>query len=264
MKIGNREIGGKTFIIAEAGIEHYDQSPVWRRSNAMNKCNFVARYPRMKYWGRQPDRPAADAIKFQMFVPDEPLFCPLDGDDQRKEKWEKSCMKLREWREVKEHVENCGLVFMASAFQPTAVEWLNELGVVVHKVASRAVKTYPYDDATGPFLISLGMAEMEDVPQTKKPLDAKFLQCDTHYPCKPRRWEEYDGLSDHSGDVFVGIDAIRRGCPILEVHVDFQGTVRFWDDEHAIAYQQEHGHEINHRDMELLYRARDESILRSD
>lgn len=166
----------------------------------------------------------ADVFKVQLFVPDEPLFCPYFGDDSRWEWWTLCLVNKKIWQEIKESTEAAGMEFMASAFQHTAVDWLNELGVKRFKVASRAVETFPYEKAKGEFIVSNGMGmEWPDVPHKK-------LACISEYPTKLSSYgdpeihpnlsdiHDYDGLSDHSGTPWPAIDALARGAEIVEVH----------------------------------------------
>lgn len=160
----------------------------------------------------------ADVFKVQLFVPDEPLFCPYFGDDSRWEWWNLCLINKKIWQEIKESTEAAGMEFMASAFQHTAIDWLNELGVKRFKVASRAVETFPYEKAKGEFIVSNGMGmKWPDVPHKK-------LMCVSKYPTplQEARWDYWhhqnDGLSDHSGTLWPAIDALARGAEIVEVH----------------------------------------------
>lgn len=158
----------------------------------------------------------ADSCKFQMFD-DSELFCPYPGDEQRKPRWDASYMTLDDWRQVKQFAEACGMVFLASVFQNSMVEWLNELKVEATKVASRAAKYFPYADAPQPFLISTGLP---DYPKSTQPSDlhAYYLECETNYP-STKMWTGPDaGFSDHSGTPWRAIDAISRGCKLIEIH----------------------------------------------
>ncbi len=135
MKIGNREIGEKTFIIAEAGVGFVGPNPPHARDIIGERLSRALNYVDAAY---QAD---ADAVKFQMFVPDEKLFCPLRGDRKRWKLWKQSFLTFDEWRLVKRLCDDIGIIFLASVFQPTAIEWLKELKVEAYKVASRAAMT---------------------------------------------------------------------------------------------------------------------------
>ena len=199
----------RCFIIAEAGTNHAATNMHDAFKNAMT---YVLRAREAK----------ADAIKFQWFdKSNAELFCPLPGDKQRWPRWADSYLHIDDWIQIKRFAEACGLVFLASTFQHSTVKWLNELGVVATKVASRAANTFPYEDAPKPYLISCGM--MIPIPQK----GAYLLQCESKYPSTDT-WEgpndegDYPygmiGFSDHSGSPWRAIDAISRGCKLIEVH----------------------------------------------
>jgi len=187
-------------IIAEAGI--------WHQGDMAKAMNLVIR----------AYEAGADAIKFQIFQ-DGDLFCPMPGDHDRKLAWEKSEMTLRKWRKVRAYASGCGIKFGASIFQDSGVELLKKLNPDFIKVASRAAETFPYKEFDGPFIISMGLMEEGWVP-INIPDNSKHLQCKMEYPTPlPKaRWIGYDGLSDHSGNPYVAIDALARGAEIIEVH----------------------------------------------
>lgn len=217
MKIGNREIGNgqPCYIIAEAGTS-YARPKYWDRCHAALELVEAAH------------EAGADAVKFQMFCKGETLFCALPGDDARWKRWANTIMDLGRWAEIRQSCDKRGIDFLASAFQPTAVQWLKQLGVKAYKVASRAAAKYPYDAVPGPFIISDGMiggsADAMALRRKRQP-DSIWLQCRSKYP-SPLAEAQWDwdldygdrGLSDHSGTIWPGLDAMARGCPILEVH----------------------------------------------
>ena len=206
MKIGPHKIDGRrTFIIAEAGTNH-----LGRFGDALAYC-------------RRAHECGADAVKFQMFTIGEALFCPMLGDVNRQARWAQSCMRPEDWRNVKSLCDEIGIVFLASAFQPTTVRWLREMDVAAYKVASRAAAAYPYDAAPGPFIVSCGMA----LPLPRILYDDRLflVQCKSIYPTPliDARWvQNANGLSDHSGTLWPGLDAMARGCPMLEVHFSIE------------------------------------------
>jgi len=210
VKIATREIGNgqPTYIIAEAGTAYAADSNNARMLNAVEHVVMAA-------------NAGADAVKFQMFLPDEPLFCPLDGDINRWGRWGRTHMDLESWAAIKGVCDARGITFLASAFQPTAVQWLKALNVAAYKVASRAAATYPYDAVPGPFIVSTGKMRFGDCIRIPPDKGMIGLQCVMKYPTplSEARWTyKRDGLSDHSGTIWPGLDAMARGCPMLEVH----------------------------------------------
>jgi len=189
----------RAFVIAEAGTCHASASAGDRLDKAMRYV-LAARDA------------GADCIKFQMFGTGD-LFCGVDGDEQRKHRWNASILDFGQWYRVKEYAEACGLVFLASVFQHSAVEMLTNLGVSATKVASRAALRFPYGDSPEPYLISTGMGLAGAVEAAHH-----FLECEASYPSTKRWRGEAEGFSDHSGTPWRAIDAISRGCKLIEVH----------------------------------------------
>ena len=193
------------FVIAEAGTCHTAPDRAERLRKALAYVAAAA-------------EAGADAIKFQVFANPiaADMFCWIDGDEARATRWEQTALSFTDWHMVKASAEVKGLVFLASAFQHSTVEWMSDLGVVASKVASRAAKTFPYWAAPSPWLISTGMGlPPENVMQGA---GAVLLECEANYPSTSRWVGRYPGFSDHSGMPALAIDAMRRGCRLVEVH----------------------------------------------
>jgi N,N'-diacetyllegionaminate synthase len=197
-----------TYIIAEAGTSHAHPDPYTRYSRAMRHVTLA-------------HEAGADAIKFQIFA-EGPLFCPLAGDDKRWERWKQTFLTLDEWRQVKALADKLKIDFLASAFQHETVEWCRLMALRYYKVASRAAITYPYDKVPGPFIVSNGMYRPRTGYVGNDGLGESYvLECTSQYPVplEQARWSgKCDGLSDHSGTIYPGVDAIVRGAQFLEVH----------------------------------------------
>jgi N,N'-diacetyllegionaminate synthase len=189
----------------------------------------------------------ADAVKFQTHIaaaestPAEPWrvkFSPQDAT--RYDYWRRMEFAEEQWRGLKRHAEDRGLIFLSSPFSAEAVELLERVGMVAWKVASGEVSNAPLLErllATGrPLLLSSGMSPLAELDATVARAQAvavpiAVLQCTTAYPCPPERIglnllpifrERYGcpvGLSDHSGTIFAGLAAATLGCDVLEVHV---------------------------------------------
>lgn len=211
MIIGTKNTTKKAYVIAEAGTSHGGKV---KRALQLVKAARNA---------------GADAVKFQMFCPREELFCPMEGDDVRWPWWNQSMLKFGQWKRVKEYADVLGIHFLASVFQKTGVEWLKALDPPAWKVASRAAKTFPYNDAPGPWIVSLAMATFDDLRtriSCQYPRDLSILHCVGEYPTRltAARWIGSgvgyftDGLSDHSGTIWPAIDAMARGAQVIEVH----------------------------------------------
>lgn len=223
----------KTFVIAEAGTGHVSRET-------------SARFIRATRFIEKALLCRADAVKFQLFVPDEPLFCPMPGDDARMERWRDTCLSLDDWMEVQRIARSGGIDILWSVFQPTAVEWLKELKPRYVKVASRAANTFPYDEMDASYLVSDGL-NRNRIPEME---NFHVLKCVTKYPAplEGAGYENgYAGLSDHSGTIWPGLDAIAHRARFLEVHFKISGA-DMGNDEPAC---------LNTDQLKLLCEARD-------
>jgi len=190
------KLGNKCFIIAEAGTCH---------AGSVDKAvDYVC----------AAALSGANAIKFQIFdnPTKETMFCWIDGDEERSARWHESRLSLDEWKAIKADCDNLGITFLASVFEYETVKWLSELNVKATKVASRAAQYLnEFKDAPKPLLISNGMFDIVEE-------DDLVLECEANYP-STARWEgKYPGFSDHSGNPWRAIDALARGCKLIEVH----------------------------------------------
>ncbi len=189
----------------------------------------------------------ADAVKFQTHIaaaestPAEPWRVRFSVQDQsRYDYWRRMEFTEEQWRGLKRHAEERGLLFLSSPFSLEAVELLSRVGMAAWKVASGEVSNLPLLDrmiATRlPILISTGMSPLREIDQAVERVKAAalplaVLQCTTAYPCPPEQVglnllavfrERYRcpvGLSDHSGTVYPALAAVTLGCNVLEVHV---------------------------------------------
>ncbi len=202
----NLEERNSAFIIAEAGTCHANRDPEARFRRAMKYTHAAV-------------RAGASAIKFQIFNNPNPetMFCWMDGDDARADRWHQSAMPYKDWLEVKGEAESCGIMFLASVFEYETVGWLSDLGVQATKVASRAAKDLGnFDGAPRPLLISDGMHPVDERQGIR-------LECEAKYP-STAQWTINDparmhrGFSDHSGNPWRAIDAMARGCKLIELH----------------------------------------------
>lgn len=194
-----------TIIIAEIGTAFADPETPHRLAKAQKLIGKALAV-------------GADVVKIQFFLRDKALFCPMPGDDARCERWNNSVLSIETWSDMAATCRAAGRAFAASIFQPEATRIIYRTKPAFIKVASRAAKTFPYDQCPGPFLVSNGMGLPDKLPD-----NAKVLSCVSKYPTPLREafWPgDTAGLSDHSGSILPGLDAIERGAEYLEVHFD--------------------------------------------
>lgn len=172
----------------------------------------------------------AGAVKFQLY------------DTDKIKKYYQSRYSELKWAELTFNdligLADCAklnkIEFMASAFDPERVGWLEKVGVLRHKLASRAIYDRKLISAMEktkkPIIASLGHWKEKEFPKIK---NAQFLYCVSDYPARPglpEDFEKYDGLSDHSIGIETAKQAIQRGAKIIEKH--------FTLDKHLPGYNQ--------------------------
>ncbi len=147
-----------------------------------------------------------------------------------------------EWQpKLKAIAEKLGLECFSSPFDPTSVDFLEEMGVAAYKIASFEITDIPLIELVAskekPVIISTGIANEEDIQLA---LDAcrrqgneqiALLKCTSAYPTPledvnlhtiPLIAEKFGttvGLSDHTLGEVVPIAAVTLGATIIEKHI---------------------------------------------
>lgn len=188
----------------------------------------------------------ADAVKFQTHIaeaestPAEPWRVKFSKQDAtRYEYWKRMEFTEEQWRGLKQHADERGLLFLSSPFSIEAVELLARVGTAAWKIASGEVSNTPMFErmaATGlPFLLSTGMSPLAEIDGAvarirTRQLPLVVLQCTSMYPTPPEklglnlipffreRYQCPSGLSDHSGKIYAGLAAAALGAAVIEVH----------------------------------------------
>lgn len=235
--IGNRKIGGANpaLIIAEVAQAH-DGS-----------VNFAHAFI------DSAAAAGADAIKFQTHIaaaessPAEQWRVQFSKQDAtRYDYWKRMEFTKEQWRGLKQHAEDKGLIFLSSPFSIEAIDLLTDIGILVWKIASGEVRNEVLLQrllATKlPVLLSSGMSTWAELEATVQRLRSAgvphlLMQCTSAYPCPPERvglniLSEMKsrfgcdvGLSDHSGTIWPSLAAVTLGAKVVEVHVTWDRTM---------------------------------------
>lgn len=229
--IGNKQVGegAPCFLIAEVGLAHDGSLGA---AHAFIDAAFEA---------------GADAVKFQTHIATEESS-PLEKfrvkvfpqDRTRFEYWERTAFSEEQWRELKVHAEQVGLVFLSTPFSIAAVTLLRRIGIKGWKIGSGETNNLLLLEEVArekePILLSTGMSYLEEIDQAVDLLKSEgsplmLMQCTNRYPCPPEllglnmideyrcRYAVPIGFSDHSGEIAPGIAAVTLGAKAIEVHV---------------------------------------------
>ncbi len=236
IQVGGRKIGlgNPVYIVAEVSANH---------NGSFEQAQKIVEAAK---------EAGADAIKLQTYTPDtitiaserEPFRIGggtlWDGKTLH-ELYGEAYMPW-EWQpKLKKVAEDLGMQCFSSAFDESAVDFLETMNVPAHKVASCELVDLPLIQkmaATGkPLIMSTGMATFEEIEEavaTARGAGAKqiaLLKCTSAYPAPAeemnlrtipelgRRFEVPVGLSDHTMDVAVPVVAVSLGACLIEKHL---------------------------------------------
>ncbi|NCO32413.1 MAG: pseudaminic acid synthase [Armatimonadetes bacterium CG2_30_59_28] len=192
----------------------------------------------------------ADAIKLQTYTPD---TMTIDCDDEpfriKGTIWQgrvlhdlyKEAFTPWEWQpKLKQVADEVGIDCFSTAFDSTAVDFLEKIGVGVHKIASFENTDLPLlrkVASTGkPAILSTGMATLAEIDESVCTLreagceQLLLLKCTSAYPAPPEAMHLRTmphladafgvpvGLSDHTLGTAVPAAAVAVGACVVEKH----------------------------------------------
>lgn len=222
----------KTFIVAELSANHGHKLEVALESV------------------RAAKEAGADAVKIQTYTADTiTLNCDADDFKVKGTLWDgrtlydlyQEAYTPWEWHQaIFDEAKKCGLICFSTPFDKTAVDFLEDLGNPIMKIASFEITDIPlieYAAKKGkPMVISTGIAMPEDIELAVKTCkdagnnDITLLKCTSSYPAPIEdanlktmvdMKEHYGvkvGLSDHTMGYDVAVAAVALGATLVEKH----------------------------------------------
>ncbi|MEJ1229350.1 MAG: N-acetylneuraminate synthase family protein [Galbitalea sp.] len=229
----------------------------------------------------------AQAVKFQKRTP--AISTPEHMKNQPRETpW--GTMTYLEYRyrvefdreqyvEIGDYATLRGLSWFASPWDEVAVDFLEDLGVVAHKVASASVTDISMLKAlaaTGkPIILSTGMSTLEQIDTAVETLGTEnlvILHATSTYPLPPEEAnlrmittlrERYAGVpigySGHERGLQISIGAVALGAVAVERHITLDRTM--WGSDHAASLEPT-GFEHLVRDIRVLGEALGDGVKR--
>jgi pseudaminic acid synthase len=208
----------------------------------------------------------ADAVKFQAYTPDTltinvdnkhfRIKHPKWGGQTLYELYKKAYTPWKWFKKLKKVADDSGILFFATAFDRTSVDFLEELNVQIHKISSFEIVDLPLIEYAAktkkPLLLSTGMAtisEIKEAVNTARGAGAKeiiLLRCVSSYPAKPEEMnlrtipnmkERFScpiGLSDHSLGIGASVCAVAVGASIVEKHFTLSRKIKTADSFFSI------------------------------
>jgi pseudaminic acid synthase len=234
-KIGNRPVGPghPTYVIAELSANHgQDFDLTVRMIRAMKESG-------------------ADAVKVQTYTADtmtiasdKPSFLIGGGtlwDGRTLHDLYQEAYMPWEWQpKLKTIANELGMDFFSTPFDAGAVDFLEAMGVPLHKIASFELVDLPLlrkiAATRKPIILSTGMSTLEEIGealQTLRSADSGpvvLLKCTSAYPATAEemdlrtipdmaaRFQTHVGLSDHTLGGTVAVAAVALGACVVEKH----------------------------------------------
>lgn len=213
-------------------------------------ANHAGSIERAKEMIRVAKEAGADCIKIQTYTPDTmTIDCHNEYFDITDGTWKgenlyglyQKAYTPWEWqKELRDEAKRVGIDFLSTPFDPTSVDFLEELEMPFYKIASFELVDIPlleYIASKGkPIIMSTGMGSLEEIEEA---IDAIYgqgnhqlaiMKCSSAYPAKPeemnlstivdmkQRFDIPVGLSDHSLGYFSSATAVAMGACIIEKH----------------------------------------------
>jgi len=224
----------KTFIIAEAGVNHNGSVEIAKKMIEIAKeCG-------------------ADAIKFQTFKAEKVIskYAPkaeyqkqtIGEIDSQLEMVKKLELSFDDFIFLKDYCNKLNIMFLSTPFDFESIDFLNNLGLEIFKIPSGEITNLPYLEKIGKLgkkvILSTGMADLGEIEDaldiliicgTKKE-DITVLHCNTEYPTPyedvnlltiltiKEAFKVKVGYSDHTLGIEVPIAAVALGASVIEKH----------------------------------------------
>lgn len=234
VKVGNKYVGDgePTFFIAEIGNNH-------------NGDYFLA-----KRTIEEAVKAGADAVKLQKRSISDTFARELREREQIKDQvYGKTYEEYRrafeltkdEFLKLKDFSKEIGTIFFATPFDLPSVDFLEDIGVDVYKIASFDVRSLPlleYVAKTGkPMFLSAGMSTLEEIDEAVETIlkynsNLMVMHCVSVYPTPDDKFnlrsipfmkERYHplpiGYSGHENDILPTLSAVTLGATCVERHL---------------------------------------------
>jgi len=224
----------KTFIIAEAGVNHNGSLEIAKKMVEVAKeCG-------------------ADAIKFQTFKAENVIskIAPkaeyqkqtTSSDESQLEMVKKLELSFEHFKELKDHCDKIGITFISTPFDFESIYFLRDLGMEIFKIPSGEITNLPYLEKIGRLnkkvILSTGMADLGEIEdaldiliQSGTPRESvTILHCNTEYPTPyedvnvlaiktiKEAFKVKVGYSDHTPGIEIPIAAVALGATVIEKH----------------------------------------------
>ncbi len=220
---------GKTFIIAEAGVNHNGNVELAKK--LVDEATLAG----------------CDCVKFQSFKAE--LLASkkaqkaayqnetTDAQESQLDMLKKLELSKEETMLLQSYCKEKGIMFLSTPFEEESLALLVSLGIKLIKIPSGEITNLPFLRAINktelPVILSTGMSTLAEIADALKVLcncNVSLLHCTTEYPCPfdavnltaMQTMRDAFGLpvgySDHTQGIEIPIAAVAMGATIIEKH----------------------------------------------
>ncbi len=224
----------KTFIIAEAGVNHNGDINL-----ARNLVDVAV-------------EAGVDAVKFQTFKTEEIVVVnapkakyQIETTSSKETQFEmikELELSFKSFKELKNYCDERDIMFLSTPFDIESARFLKELGLGIFKIPSGEITNYPLLKEIGSYqkkvILSTGMADLGEIEDALDVLiesgtkreNITVLHCNTEYPTPfedvnlramltiKEAFKVNVGYSDHTLGIEIPIAAVALGATVIEKH----------------------------------------------
>lgn len=230
IEVCGRKIGEEfaPFIIAEVGINH--EGDMVKAKRMIDDAASLG----------------CECVKFQSHVIEDEMsehaksVIPGNAEESIWDIMSRCALTEEQERELKEHSEKKGMLFLSTPFSRAAALRLERIGVSAYKIGSGECNNYPLVELIAsfgkPVILSTGMNGFESITKAvdilrRHGVSYALLHCTSIYPTPYEKirlgalseLQEFFpdaviGLSDHSKSIYPALGAVALGASIIERH----------------------------------------------
>lgn len=227
----------RTYVIAEVGINHGGNLELAKKLIESAK------------------RSGCDAVKFQTYITEKrtPKNSPIYNILKECE------LPFKAFDDLKRCADDNGINFFSTPFDEESVDYLDNLGVDLIKVASFDITNPSFLKKVAqknlPVILSTGMSNLSEIKTAYETLKSgtdkiALLHCVSSYPTQPedsnlasifvlkQNFDCVIGHSDHTNDIKVPLMAVAAGAQVIEKHYRIDSSMECVDSPVSISEAQ--------------------------
>ncbi|MCS7180327.1 MAG: pseudaminic acid synthase, partial [bacterium] len=162
------------------------------------------------------------------------------GEQTLYQLYKKAYTPWKWFKELKKVADDIGIIFFATSFDKSSVDFLESIDIPIHKISSFELNDLPLIEYVAktkkPIVLSCGMATLEEIKEAINTVksqgvkDIILLKCNSSYPANPKemnlrtipdmikKFKLPIGLSDHTLGIVTSIVAVSLGAKMVEKH----------------------------------------------